>query len=332
MLGLVLLLTGCPKNLALQRDPPPSLMDPRIAESATTGQLAHRPLSTGERDARTRIPLDWLTAADLPCPSPWEPTPTGFLDKALESMVDEDQARLAHQPVALHFCVADDSIDPRLIRSYPQIQSTPSDANYDVADPRSVSRQVGAADLPPADLELGTLRLDGARTDVVSASFLHGGFLVSERARGVLEQFELGPHVFVPTTVVHDKQEHAYFWFQVDRRQGVPVDWSRSAFVTHGTRPLSHEIRFTGWADMNAYHETMRQRGYVMEFALQRLVLGPDFAWDRDVFVLPLSHTPVFSKRLIEALEASGLTGWEYATTRQLFVAGELDDSTLPQR
>ena len=319
---------GCPKRADLSRGPPPSLMDSRITKAAKTGQLSHPQLSPSERDAKASIPLAWLSAADLPCPAPWSPDARGFWDGVAAAMVAEDALRLAHQPVGAHFCVVSESIDPRLISTFPQLQSLPRDGNYDREDPNSAYRLTGYWDLPPSSVDFGTPRLGGNLTDVVSASYLSGaGFLVSQRARDLLEQFALGPHTFVPLTLQHSGEEHDYYWFQVDHRDSLPIDWERSTFATFGTAEASHEVRFGSRQALESYRDTLRDSGYIGDFYTQRIVLSVDFAWDLDVVHLPNTAQMLFSKLLAEAIEAAGLTGWEYETTRQLFVPGELDDA-----
>jgi hypothetical protein len=74
-----------------------------------------------------------------------------------------------------------------------------------------------------------------AITDVISVSISADGLMISERMKGILNQFNLGDHRFYPVNILDTKtnKTHSYYWlhFIFDETRQHYIDFPNSQFV-----------------------------------------------------------------------------------------------------
>lgn len=96
---------------------------------------------------------------------------------------------------------------------YPQIQTMGGNVNRDA--PNSLYN-VYSNEFPSfvPNLNYFILHKNANLTDVLSAAMISYGFIVNNKVKNILEQFNLPPHIFYSATVEHNgKFYDNYFWF-----------------------------------------------------------------------------------------------------------------------
>ena len=145
---------------------------------------------------------------------------------------------------------------------YPQIQKMAP--GYDYKAPNSVhalSREVEKLPNYEPNLDYFIVHTKAKLSDLLSVAVINGGFLISEKLKTVVEQFNLPTHKFYPARVQHKKQFYNYYWMHVICNLTEYVDYQKSTFFV--------------------YHNFSKNLGYVdvvskEEFIQKRLKLKSD--------------------------------------------------------
>ncbi len=185
---------------------------------------------------------------------------------------------------------------------------------WQATDPASVYSLQTARTLPPIDLDLGTFRLEGGDDggDCFFAPWLTAGFVVSARAKAVLERFDLGPSRFVPVQVARgDKTATHYALFSYATAAG-DIDLAKSSFYFGDPRDPA------GWGVVTLQHPAASVNNLAPKQVVLKTVPAPA------LFGLGEMSRAWFARREVaEALRKAGVRGFGFGPNRQVYAPGE---------
>lgn len=139
-----------------------------------------------------------------------------------------------------------------------------------------------------------------------------GGFLVDEKVRDLLADFTLIAHKYYPTEIIGKKGEIIgnYKWLQIEEVLTEEIDYDKSVFYeTNGISIIGErKIDSFQW-----YEEQKVEKGWRFGMNAKSVVLKRDSRLSKvDLFRLfPFDHEIIISERLKNAIEKSGITGFE---------------------
>jgi hypothetical protein len=157
-------------------------------------------------------------------------------------------------------------------------------------------------------------------TDFISGSFLNQyGLIVSDRAKNVFDNLNIGNHKYYPLEVVHKNEVFKDYWFlRITVKVGDYVDFRKTSFYTqkgllnYSTR---EPIALNSIQEFESYHHKVQGQDIYINAA--ELYLNTDFP-QYDIFLSKRFgiHGIFISNRLKQAL--SLLSGVEIKTTKRI--------------
>lgn len=123
---------------------------------------------------------------------------------------------------------------PETGSQYPQVQKMAPGYDYKASNSvHALSREFEKFPEYEPNLDYFIVHGKAKLSDLLSVAVIHGGFLVSERFKNVLEQFNLAPHKFYPAKVQFRKQFHQYYWMHIISDLTDQVDYPKSTFFVY---------------------------------------------------------------------------------------------------
>lgn len=161
-------------------------------------------------------------------------------------------------------------------------------------------------------------------TDFVSSAFCPNLFIVSERAKQLLETYNLGSHRFYPLGLYKRNVRHSYYMLHIiinpDYTEN--VNYPRSVFKECSEYSIDENLGYhaiSSRSDFFAKREKLKMVG--KNLWSEKIVMQPSFDDSLDLFMIVYFNSDNFiSERLKNAIEAKGLTGWEFKMAINLVV------------
>ena len=166
-------------------------------------------------------------------------------------------------------------------------------------------------------------------TDFVSSAFCGNLFIVSERARQLLETYNLGPHRFYSLGLYKRNVRHNYYMLHIiiNPDYTEDVNYSQSIFKECGEYSIDENFGYhsiSSRADFFAKREELKIVG--RNLWSEKIVMSPSFDESLDLFMIVYFNSDNFiSERLKNAIESEGLTGWEFTPAVNLVVPGRFN-------
>ncbi len=194
--------------------------------------------------------------------------------------------------------------EPKIQGAWPQIKGF---ATVRPVDPAYARKH---REFLPADLEMNDFEFAAKLiwTDFFSACVLKSsGFFVAPRIEELLQDFDLGPHQFVVSTVYHNKTPKTIFFLQILDCDS--LDYEKSRFLVND-RQDGESVLIQG-ENLEQLYEKRKE----LMSSPARPSLTPSslvLTGAPDLFRPPLSTDVLVSARLREAFRAEKVTGVEY--------------------
>lgn len=179
--------------------------------------------------------------------------------------------------------------------------------------------------LPDYVPDLDGMMLAGSAklTDFLSSAFTRM-FIMSEKAKSVLEQYHLPLHQFYPLGLYKRKIKHDYFLFKYVSNYSDFVDYERTSFKEeylirrYDSMPFFIKSKEEYW---ERRQKIKAEKGDFWTISGDKIVMNKDFDHELDFFeICILDSNTYVSERLKNAIEAAGLTGWEFTPATNLIV------------
>jgi len=160
-------------------------------------------------------------------------------------------------------------------------------------------------------------------TDLLSVAPIHGGFLISNRFKLLLEKFHLAPHKFYPAKVYHKKQFHEYYWMHIICNLTNLVDYPNSTFFFYLN--FSHNLGYIAIASKDDYEQKKEKvkkdnPGKTITIWAEKIKLNSDFDTSLHLFEIGgFDSNYYISQPLKEAIVAANITGCHIAPAAKLF-------------
>ena len=194
----------------------------------------------------------------------------------------------------------------------PQCMAFPKDHNLDWYESPSSMTKLNNKVFPTDETEfLFELDEHAILTDFISQAIIPArGFLISNKAKQVLSQFNLLEHKFYPATIISKKNQISYFWLHlIDSKYGL-INFTRSIFY-EGFAP--------GWKQKDFHIKDTEDFLMLYEQDIRPVIWAEklyflDSFTDKkpDMFVFSLLHNNAFvSYSVITAFQKAGITGYQ---------------------
>lgn len=225
----------------------------------------------------------------------------------------------------MKYFIVEESLDEKIIgKDFPQVCKFVK--GYDPkGDNALFSLYEYRNSLPDYIPNLDGMMLAGSAklTDFLSSGFGHG-YIMSDKAKKVLEQFHLCSHLFYPLGLYKRKVKFDYFLLNYISNYSYFVDYEKTSFKEYDIISEQSSSSFF----VNSKEEYLERRrniknkkGISWGIWGDRIVMNKDFDPELDFFVICMLDTNVYvSKRLKDAIEAAGLTGWEFNPAANLII------------
>lgn len=219
-----------------------------------------------------------------------------------------------------------ESLNPQIIgKDFPQVHNFIKTYNPD-AEYALLSLYDYFDEFPDYIPNLDGFKLTGSAklTDFVSSAFCPNLFIVSERAKHLLETYNLGSHRFYSLGLYKRNVKHNYYMLHIiinpDYTEN--VNYSQSVFKECSEYSIDENWGYhsiSSRADFFAKREELKMVG--KNLWSEKMVMEPSFDDSLDLFMIVYFNNDNFiSERLKNAIEAEGLTGWEFKTAINLVV------------
>jgi len=160
-------------------------------------------------------------------------------------------------------------------------------------------------------------------TDLLSVATLHGGFLISEKLKSVLENFKLPPHKFYDAKVFYKKQFHSYYWMHIICDLTDLVDYSNSVFFIYvnyahnlGHVPVASKIEYLQKKDKVKKDNPDK----AVTIWAEKIKMTPEFDTKFDLFEIGAFDSNYYiSLSLKEAIEGEKISGCSIRPAKNIF-------------
>lgn len=198
--------------------------------------------------------------------------------------------------------------------AYPQVQKMSSDYNYEAKDSvHALSRTIlPIPDFTP-NLEYFVLHNQAKFSDLLSVAVIHGGLLVSEKFKKILQQFNLINHQFYTATVANKKERNTYFWLHTKEPLYKYINYSKSSFVV--LLNYAHQV---GQINITSYEDYLTQKeilkanneGKTISIWADKIMFDSSFNTNLDLFKIGMFDSNFYvSDRLKHTIEENNITG-----------------------
>lgn len=209
---------------------------------------------------------------------------------------------------------------PETGSQYPQVQKMRP--GYDYKSPNSVhafDRAVRVGNSIPdfqPDMDYFILHNNAKASDLLSVAMIGNGFLVSNKLKNILEQFNLPEHKFYQAPVHHKKQILDYYWLQIICDFTAEVDFQASTFHMYQNynyhKPLG-DVAVLSLEDLQRKEEQLNAEnpGKFYSISADKIVFRKNAIIPADLFKVGKIDTKSFyiSEALRAALIKEQITG-----------------------
>jgi len=147
-------------------------------------------------------------------------------------------------------------------------------------------------------------------TDFISWVPISFGFIVSQKAKEVFEQFDLGIHAFYPARVVHKQKTYDnYFWLLWEFPDVLPnIEYIKSKFYLGDMDDKKiKDLNINSSNDLIQITESIED---LVSIIPELLSINDKFLSNFDVMKLPFEHYPkIITQKLAQSLEENKITG-----------------------
>jgi len=159
---------------------------------------------------------------------------SSFLDDIAHDLQDKREIYFAEQPLSTRYWILRNACATKETgKKFPQVKEIIGGNYWDDGRPESV-RNITYGVIPVEDrIDFGVLRLykSSKVSDTISAANLSSdGFYLSEFAKEIFSQFNLGEHKYFPVTFLHEGIYYNYFWLQLKTDFNPYINFDRSIF------------------------------------------------------------------------------------------------------
>lgn len=161
-------------------------------------------------------------------------------------------------------------------------------------------------------------------TDFVSSPFSADLFIISERVKQIFEQYNLCPHRFYPLGLYKRKVKYDYYLFHIVSNCIDCVDFRKTSFMEYDlfSKKKFADAFVNSKADLYQQKSIIKkEKGISRTIWGERIVMNEHFDKELDFFSIGIIDGGTYiSERLKNAIEANGLTGWDFTPTTKLVV------------
>lgn len=172
--------------------------------------------------------------------------------------------------------------------------------------------------------DLDGIKLSGRAklTDFVSTPF--GAWIISPKAKDVLEKYKLCPHRFYPMSLYVRNKIHEYFFFLIKSDLSDSVDYLKSTFVEYDLHTLTkfQPVIIKSKKELLESREKIEEeQGSGRTVWGDKMILSDKFDKQLDYFKISrIDANTYISKKLMTDITDLGLTGWEFMPANNLQV------------
>lgn len=182
---------------------------------------------------------------------------------------------------------------------------------YDFNSIRSIHK-IQDDNLPDFEPDLDSIVLEAKSkvTDLVSTVLSFSGFLVSERMKGLLEQFKLPVHKFHKAKLYHRRKIlDNYFWFQPIGDLSSFIDYKETKFYLK--EAFNNNVERITVSNFGELITKGSKAGYTTKIVTEKVIFVNKFNINLDLFRVGFDHRTYISQSLHDELKGSNLTGIE---------------------
>jgi hypothetical protein len=241
------------------------------------------------------------------------------LEKMAEDLINKENSFFSDQKISDNFWVISESAGTVESGTYPQVESlNPTE-----------SHKLRYNEMPQDSVNLGIYTLnEGAKlTDFLSCAALAAdGFLISKKAKAVLEQYNLGNSKYFSATIVKNTDSLEYFWLHLVTDQSTNINYDSSTFyIQRGlVDPDQEAVKIRSLTEFRKksqelMDEWLNKGGQHLSLKIKEIYLKDSFDRTLDIFGFAKMNLELYiSKRLREAIKDNGLTGMDIDNTRKV--------------
>lgn len=226
----------------------------------------------------------------------------------------------------MKYYIVNQSIDEKIIgKDYPQTSKFIKSYNPDAPD-ALYSLYKYKESFPNFSPNLDGLMLAGSArlTDFVSSAF-SAGYIVSEKAKNILEYYNLCSHMFYRLGLYKRNIKHNYFLLNIVSDYSNFVDYKRSTFIEYNllTEEETSVISIDSKEDLLKKRKTIKNEKDDIAWTIwgNKIVMSNDFDRELDFFEITRIDAHLYvSERLKEAIELHNLIGWNFTSATNLIV------------
>jgi hypothetical protein len=209
--------------------------------------------------------------------------------------------------------------------AYPQVQKMAPSYNYKAPNSvHALSRELEKLPGYEPNLDYLIVHAKAKLSDLLSVAVINGGFLISEKLKISLEQFNLPTHKFYPARVQHKKQFYNYYWMHIICNLTDFVDYPKSTFFVYHN--FSKNI---GYVDVTSKNELIQKRlklksdnpGKTVTIWAEKIKLSALFNKAFDLFEIGTFDANCYiSEALQQAITKEKITGCSITPASNLIV------------
>ncbi|MFT4222012.1 hypothetical protein [Dysgonomonas sp.] len=218
------------------------------------------------------------------------------------------------------------SLDQKIVGSnYPQAYKFIK--GYNPEAPKAIfSISKYRTSFPDYEPDLDGIMLSGTakQTDFVSDGF-GLGFIISEKAKKIIEAYNLCPHRFYPLGLYIRKIKFDYYLFRIRSDYSDFVDYKESTFIEYNIASGKSygAIKVHSKENLLDKREKLKREKDSVMYTIwgDKIVMGNKFNHELDFFSIGIIDGSTYvSERLVNDILSSGLTGWNFIPATNLFV------------
>lgn len=162
-------------------------------------------------------------------------------------------------------------------------------------------------------------------TDIVSNGFSGWFHIINPRVKTLLENYNLCPHRIYPVGLYRRKIRYDYFLLSTLSNYTDFIDYEKTSFIIHedmGNKENNECIKIcskTEYFEMN--DKLKKERGVLWSIDANNIVMSESFDSNLDFFKVGSFDSNLYiSERLKLAIEAMGITGWDFIPATNFIV------------
>jgi hypothetical protein len=162
-------------------------------------------------------------------------------------------------------------------------------------------------------------------TDFVSHGFDSSCFIVSEKAKKILEQYKLCMHQFYSLGLYKRNKKYNYFLFKIISDYSDNVNYKKSTFVEYNisSREKLSAVSVISREDLLHKRQIVKEKtGKILQTIWgDKIVMNDSFDNELDFFEITIIDGNTYiSERLKNDIERNELTGWDFVHANNLIV------------